>query len=172
MANRETETEREVAAQLIEVAPMVMRVIKAYMRANRSSDLSTPQFRALSFVRRHQGASLSQVAEHLGLSLAATSRMVEGLVTRGYIERRASATDRRYITLELLPLGADVLAETRQRAEAGIATLLTALPDAEQHTIMRALDALRTVFADSPADEETVRARVAGAANTEEKETL
>ncbi len=162
------ETERDLAGRLIEVAPMVMRVVRAYMRANRASDLSTPQFRALNFIRRHQGASLSQVAEHLGLSPAGASRLVDALVSRGYIARQVSATDRRYVMLDLLPLGADVLAETRQRAEAGIAALLVGVPADDRRGIARALETLRVIFAEAPVDEETVRATIAADAATGE----
>ena len=89
------EDEAELASKLVEVIPLVMRAIRSHMRANRALDLSVPQYRALGFVVRHPGASLSQVAEHQGLTLGAASRLVDGLVTRGLVERRASTQDRR-----------------------------------------------------------------------------
>ena len=64
------EDEAELASKLVEVIPLVMRAIRSHMRANRALDLSVPQYRALGFVVRHPGASLSQVAEHQGLTLA------------------------------------------------------------------------------------------------------
>jgi DNA-binding MarR family transcriptional regulator len=39
--------------------------------------------------------SVKEIAQHLGLSLPAASRAVDGLIQRGYVSRRASAEDRR-----------------------------------------------------------------------------
>ncbi|MGH2504870.1 MAG: MarR family winged helix-turn-helix transcriptional regulator, partial [Ktedonobacterales bacterium] len=65
-----------LAAALMEVAPLVMREIRTRMRQSRGAGLSVPQFRALGYLRRHPGCSLTEVADHLGLSVPATSRLV------------------------------------------------------------------------------------------------
>ena len=39
--------------------------------------------------------SVKEIAQHLGLSLPAASRAVDGLIQRGYVSRRESAEDRR-----------------------------------------------------------------------------
>jgi DNA-binding MarR family transcriptional regulator len=39
--------------------------------------------------------SVKEIAQRLGLSLPAASRAVDGLIQRGYVSRRESATDRR-----------------------------------------------------------------------------
>jgi DNA-binding MarR family transcriptional regulator len=140
------EDEAELASKLVEVIPLVMRAIRSHMRANRALDLSVPQYRALGFVVRHLGASLSQVAEHQGLTLGAASRLVDGLVTRGLVERRASTQDRRFVTLHVLPHGASTLAQARSRTEQALASMLATLPAAEQDTILRAMESLRAVF--------------------------
>src|SRR5579884_2450777 len=103
-------TPEACAAQIIEVVPLVMRRIRAFMRAQRTPQLSVPQFRALGYVRRHPGTSLSAVAEHLGLSPAATSRLFDTLVDQTLVERHTSAEDRRFITLHLTGQGAQALA--------------------------------------------------------------
>jgi DNA-binding MarR family transcriptional regulator len=124
-----------------------MRAIRSHMRANRALDLSIPRYRALGFVVRHPGASLSQVAEHQGLTLGAASRLVDGLVTRGLIERRSSTQDRRFVTLHVLPEGASTHAQARQRTEQALARMLATLPAGEQDTILRAMESLRAIFA-------------------------
>jgi DNA-binding MarR family transcriptional regulator len=141
------EDEAELASKLVEVIPLVMRAIRAHMRANRSLDLSVPQYRALGFVVRHPGVSLSQVAEHQGLTLGAASRLVDGLVTRGLVERRVSTEDRRFVTLHVLPDGESTLALARQRTEQALARMLAALPVADREIILRAMEPLRAVFA-------------------------
>lgn len=135
-----------LAAQLLEVAPLVMRAIRAQMRSHRSADLTVPQFRALGYIHRHPGVSLSGVAEHLGLTLAATSRLIEGLVARHLVERHSSTTDRRFVTLRISPTGFDLMRETLDRTRQSLADLLAPLPDADRARIAQALAPLRIVF--------------------------
>ena|SRR5690242_3186354 len=146
------EDEAELASKLVEVIPLVMRAIRSHMRANRALDLSVPQYRALGFVVRHPGVSLSQVAEHQGLTLGAASRLVDGLVIRGLVERRASTEDRRFVTLHVLPSGESTLAQARQRTEQALASMLATLPAADQEIILRAMEPLRAVFAAGPTE--------------------
>jgi DNA-binding MarR family transcriptional regulator len=135
------------AAQLIEVVPLVMREIRRLMRQRGSEELSVPHFRALGYVQRHPGCSLSEVAEHLGLSVAATSRLVDTLVADGFLERRPSSIDRRYIQLHLSARGEQIRAEAHAHTLQGIAARLEGLSDAERQQIVFALESLRALFA-------------------------
>lgn len=135
------------ANEVFEVTPLVMRTIRQSMRAHSAHDLSVPQFRTLAYVDRHTGASLSDVAEHLGLTLSSVSRLVDGLVTRALLVREASAADRRYLTLRITTEGEAVLAVARQATRQDLAELVGALPPAEQELVMQAMRLLREVFA-------------------------
>lgn len=134
------------AALLLETAPLVMRRIRAQMRGHRAADLSVPQFRALGFVRRHAGASLSEVADHLGLTLPATSRLVDGLVARGYVQRQLSASDRRSVALTASAKGETMLDATRERALADLRERLAPLSEADRAALVSALEMLRMLF--------------------------
>lgn len=135
-----------LAAALMEVAPLVMREIRRLMRSHRGAELSVPQFRALGYVRRHPACSLTEVADHLGLSVPATSRLIEALVAAGYIMREVSATDRRYIALRLSEQGERIQAEARAAALHSLTSLLEPLDATERERIMHALEPLRQVF--------------------------
>lgn len=131
----------------MEVAPLVMREIRARMRQNRGEGLSVPQFRALGYVRRHPACSLTEVADYLGLSVPATSRLIEGLVAGGYVRREASTSDRRFVTLRLSEEGERIQARARASALASLAARLEALDSAQRAGIAQALEPLRQVFA-------------------------
>ena len=75
-----SESPAHTARELMEVVPLVMRTFRAEMRGSRANDLSVPQFRALGFVHRKPGTSLSDVAEHIGLALPSMSKLIDGLV--------------------------------------------------------------------------------------------
>ena len=78
----------ECARQLLDTAPQIMRFIRAEMRSHRGHDLSVPQFRTLTFVNRNPEVSLSHLADHLGLTLPSTSKLVDGLVNQKVVTRR------------------------------------------------------------------------------------
>ena len=134
------------AREVLDTVPMVMGAIRATMRAHRAADLSVPQFRALGFLNRHPGASLGDIADHIGLTLSAISRLVDDLVERGLVLRETSPTDRRYITLALTPEGRLMLETMRQATQVDLMARLASLSDDEQATIVAAMGALRRVF--------------------------
>jgi DNA-binding MarR family transcriptional regulator len=136
----------ECARDLLDVAPMVMRIIRANMRDHAATDLSVPQFRALGFVDRHAGASLSDVAEHLGLQLPSVSRLVDGLVARTLMTRQEQATDRRYVTLRVTPRGRARLQTAYDSARAYLTDQLAVLPEAKLKIVIDALCILRPLF--------------------------
>ena len=43
-----------------------MRVIRGQLRKHGAKEMSVPHFRTLSYLNRHEGTSLSEVAEHIG----------------------------------------------------------------------------------------------------------
>ena len=146
-ATTEAATPEACAALLLEVAPLVMRVIRKQMRGSRSADLSVPQFRALGFIARRPGSSLGDLAEHIGLSPAAASRLVDGLVARGYAERRDSTADRRLVELRATPAGTAIQEATRVVARAELVGRVTVLPEEQRAVVVQALGVLRELFA-------------------------
>ena len=89
------------AHQLMDTAPQIMQAIRVEMRRGRGSDISIPQFRTLAFIQRNPDSSLSNLAEHLGLTLPSVSKLVDGLVKQELVIRQESTEDRRRLTLEL-----------------------------------------------------------------------
>jgi DNA-binding MarR family transcriptional regulator len=136
----------ECAREVLETVPLVMRIVRAEMRRHRAADLSVPQFRTLSFLNRQAGASLSQVAEHIGLTLPSISLLVDGLVERKLILRNTHATDRRRVTLVLTARGQSVLEVAHDATQAALAEKLAALSTQNRAPVVQAMRALRSIF--------------------------
>jgi len=141
----------ECAREVLEVIPLAMRGIRSELRRHGARELSIPQFRTLNFLSRHKGASLSEVAEHIGLTLPTMSTLIEGLVTRDYAIRRTHPSDRRRMTLELSDRGQMILRFAREATQSYLAQLLDTLSAAEQSTIIKAMGSLRRLFAEDVA---------------------
>ncbi|MBC7259933.1 MAG: MarR family transcriptional regulator [Chloroflexi bacterium] len=141
-----TPSPEECAREVLDVVPLVMRAIRAEMRSHRTPDLSVPQFRALLFLRRTPGASLSQVADHLGLTPPSASKLVDGLVARGLLARQDSQTDRRRVVLTVTPAGEAILDSALESTQAHLAETLARLDGDSRAAVISAMRALRTLF--------------------------
>jgi DNA-binding MarR family transcriptional regulator len=100
--------------------------------------LSLSQFRVLGVLSEGSAFSAA-MAERLVVRPPSVSAMVEGLVSRGLIERHDDDDDRRRIALELTEEGRNVLAEAEQAVEARLRDLAANLGDEAD----QALDDLR-----------------------------
>src|SRR5512143_2472274 len=123
------------AQEILEVVPVVMRTIRAELRRHRTADLSVPQFRTLAFIDRCAAASLSDVAEHIGLTLPSMSKIVDGLVARKLVTRQTHPADRRRLVLTLTRSGQTALEASRKATRACLAEDLSTLSDAERANI-------------------------------------
>ncbi|GAA6624057.1 MarR family winged helix-turn-helix transcriptional regulator [Scytonema sp. NUACC26] len=139
-------TSQECAAKVMETIPLVMRAIRADMRAQGSTTLSVPQFRTLAFLDRNPGASLSDLAEHLGVTRATASATVERLVQRAYVHRNDHPQERRRIVLKLTEAGNHHLQQAREQTRTHIADLLKHLSEKQILQIEEGLILLKEVF--------------------------
>jgi len=135
---------------MLDGMPQVMWFIRRQMRQHRTRGMSVPQFRTLVMLDRFPTASLSAVAENLGASMPTASRMVSGLVSKGFVARKAHPTDRRQASLVMTAKGRSALNTARQATQEGIARELARLGDAERAMICRAMGLLADAFAGTP----------------------
>ena len=62
--------------------------------------------------------TVSRLAELLGVTKQAASRLADDMVTLGYLERAGDPADRRRTQLRLSPIGARIIARAREESEA------------------------------------------------------
>ncbi len=114
----------------------LQRFLQLYVRRSirdmhgllRELQLSMPQMGTLHFLAAEGGQSVSAIADHLDLSLAATSHLVERLVQRDLLTRVEDPHDRRQKRVALAPDGAALVQGIHQRATAAFDELLAPLP--------------------------------------------
>ena len=92
------------------------------------------------------GVSLSEVAEHIGLSRPAMSILVDGLVHRKLVARETDADDRRRLTLSVTRPGQNLYATARLNTQRRLAARLAALDPAEREALVTTLGQLRGLF--------------------------
>lgn len=150
------------ASAVMEALPQVMMIVRGEFRRLRPAELTVPQFRALGFIACHAGASLTAVAEHIGLSISSVSKLVAALAERGFVRHAVSRQDRRLAKLALTTRGKTALEAARQAMHASLTTAFTQLTDNERIAVPLAMNGLqRTILAqpdahmtDTPGNEE------------------
>lgn len=137
---------QECAARVMETIPLLMRFIRADMRTHSAECLSIPQLRSLAFLKRNPGASLSEVAEHLGVTCATASTTIERLVQRNLVQRTDHPQERRRVVLNLTEEGKQLLEQSQQKTRAHIAEILKDLTPEQESQIEEGLTLLKNVF--------------------------
>jgi DNA-binding MarR family transcriptional regulator len=153
-----TASPAECAGHILETVPAVMRAIRNEMRRHRGPDLSVPQLRVLVYLNRHEGASLSDIAEHMGSTLPSMSKMVDNLVSRGLVSRSMDPADRRRVILAPTALGRTTRQAAHKATESRLAERLALLSASERHNIIEAMQALKSIFM-SGKEAETVKGK-------------
>ena len=142
------------------VAVLMKQSTGDMLRVMRREELSMPQVVTLFYLRHARTASISAVREHLNLSLAATSHLVDRLVVGGFVSRTENTADRRHKQLTLTDTGLALIDELDQVRTALVARRLNDMPPEVLHATIEALrnaitylDASGAQAEDQPAEE-------------------
>ena len=140
------ETAQQCAATVMDTFHMMMRAVGPEAHKNSAAELSMHQFRAMMTMKHHEGASLSHLSERLGTTLSAASKLIEGLVERGYVRRETAKDDRRKLILALTDTGGQAVASVHLEVVTCLAGKLATLSANERAMVDLAMDLLRSAI--------------------------
>lgn len=125
------------------------------LQFRKESGLSMPQIGALMKLHYRGRCGVSEVGDHLGVTDAAASQMVERLVQLKYLERTEDPNDRRVKQLSLTSRGRGLIEKSLEARRRWLEALVATLSAGEQAEIAaafvrltqaaRALDAVQPV---------------------------
>jgi DNA-binding MarR family transcriptional regulator len=147
---------------MLEGMPPVMWFIRRHMRRHRTRSLSVPQYRVLVLLDAQPNASLSAVADNMGLGLSATSRLVTGLVAKGFVSRCVCPSNRRQVSLELTQKGRAAMNANREDTLQRLAKEISHLTDEQRAMVVESMRLLKEVFGPTGAAEAARAAGLAG----------
>lgn len=124
-----------------------MGLMRGEMRRRHQGELTMTQFPILRTLSKQPGVSLGDLAERLGLRPPTVSRLVDGLVERGWVARTQSAADRRLVALSLTEAGTEMMREGRRAGLLKLAERLAVLDDDEASRVVAAAGLLRRAVA-------------------------
>ena len=101
-------------------------------------DVSIPQCTALQRLRR-EVCDASTLAEYLGTSRSATTRLIDGMEKRGWLERTPDPEDGRRVLLVLSDDGEVRADELRQSTEQLVGILMSEIAEDKRADVAKAL---------------------------------
>ncbi|HWK79897.1 MAG TPA: MarR family transcriptional regulator [Thermomicrobiales bacterium] len=142
------------------VLPKYHHLLKSILADIQGDDrLTLPQLRSLRAIAASDGGMLTSIlARHLRSAPPTVTRIVDGLVERGLVERQADPDDRRRWRLVILPPGDDLLATYETRLHTILADRLASIPPGRQAALWLALDDLDLLLSDASDDPDDLHA--------------
>ena len=129
------------------------------IRAMDDHDISVAQMATLMMLDAEGSCTVSDLANDLGRSLSATSRLLDQLVRRGLVTRQEDPDDRRVKRVAIAERGKDLVGRVqRRRAEAQL-SVMAALSEVERADVMRAMALLAEAAARRREAEPSTRGR-------------
>jgi MarR family 2-MHQ and catechol resistance regulon transcriptional repressor len=124
------------------------------MRLCRKADLTPPQFWALSTLKHHGRTKMSPLADFLGLSMGATSTLIDRLVGHGLVARESDPGDRRSVYALLTEKGTQVLEEASGARRAVTMRVFEHLAESDRAQLLAGLEALLSTWKTLNLDDE------------------
>lgn len=140
----ETVNNSQTAAQVVEIVPLVMRIVAAELRQTKPTII--PAHLGVLFLLTQQPRNLSELAELQAVSLPTMSNTISKMAQEGWVTRTRANHDRRVLLIEITPAGASVLAEMSGYIVNKVAQILDPLSAAELDTLRAGLVILRRAF--------------------------
>jgi DNA-binding MarR family transcriptional regulator len=118
------------------------RSIRNFLCYSRESGLSMSQLGALVYVHRAGSSGVTDLGEHLGVTSAAASQMLDRLVRQELIQRSVDPNDRRVKQIVLTEKGLQVLRDSIRSGQSWLYDLAQALSAPEKEATIAALKLL------------------------------
>ena len=133
----------QIGVSIGELAGILARVGITQMKdLMNETSLTHSQMFTLMQINFQGKCGISQIADHLGTTDAASSQMVQRLVTLGLVERLESQEDRREKKISLSPHGKELVKRMVDNRRRMIEELIRNLPADKQAVLIEAISLL------------------------------
>jgi MarR family transcriptional regulator, organic hydroperoxide resistance regulator len=140
---------KQLFSDLIRFETELWNAVDARLRAEH--DLPLHKFEPMQIIAGTRDCRVYDIAGTLSLTTGGVSKIIDGIETSGYCQRRPNPDDRRSSIIELTPAGKRVLARATKTFEAELeARLGSPLSDRALRQLGTTLSGLRAAADDTP----------------------
>jgi DNA-binding MarR family transcriptional regulator len=118
------------------------RSFHAFIRHNRESDLSLSQVNAMFRLYHHGPDSVHDLADHLGVTTAAVSQLLDPLIAADLVLRSENPNDRRMKLIALTDIGKALVEKSMKTRHAWLSDFSEMLSDSEKAQLLPAIELL------------------------------
>jgi DNA-binding MarR family transcriptional regulator len=115
-----------------------------------AGEVTPSQLSAMVALARRGEITLGELAAIEQIAPPSMTRIAARLEEKGFLERRADASDRRVARVALSAAGVELLRESRERGDAFMSSRLHLLTEDEQELLARAVPLMERLAADDP----------------------
>ena len=102
--------ERAIIKRIVKLSGEIFRAIKPAITADwMKSDLTAAQLRVLLVLYTEGPSRMSSIASYMGIAVSTATGVIDNLVNKGMVVRRADPKDRRLVICELSPGGLETV---------------------------------------------------------------
>lgn len=146
-----TSPDAPLRAEAVAMQEALTDLVRAYQSRDREAiccyDVSLGQCHALERLARDGAMTMNDFAAALFLEKSSASRLVDGLVKKGYVTRKADEHDGRFVRIDLTKNGRVLAKRLEDDFVAERTELLAEFSEEDRRTIVRALSRLAGVVA-------------------------
>lgn len=139
------------SASLFDLVDWVRDLINSQAWASVIADLSKNDFLALLFVYRKQDATMSEIADYLGVPPNTVTGVANRLQKRGLVERTHSEQDKRVVTITVSETGIDTVSSVIRQLSSYEAALLGELTNEEIRVLTGVASKVVRILQEQPA---------------------
>ena len=130
----------------IRILERKLRLLKKNNGSCCAAALTLAQCHALVEIGRVKIISLKELSIILAIDMSTTSRTVDGLVKKGYVQRIPSREDRRSVEISLTESGFEIFETIESNNDTFFADIFNNIPIDEKMNVLHALDVMLAAF--------------------------
>ncbi len=138
-------SQEKLAQRILEVIPLIMRVVGANIRQETSASFRVSHHRVLKLLYQRP-RTISELAACQAVALPTMSRTISTLVERGWVTRTEDTNDRRRVLVQITDEGRAILDQLHSRIQAHMTARLAPLTAEERELVLAGLEILEKTF--------------------------
>ena len=132
------------ANEVSKLMPDIMReFLKRQTREVTRGNISLPQMLILNILKDRVSLRMGELAKYLGVSMAATTGIVDKLVRSGFALRSSSVNDRRIVNISITAQGKKIIQKHNQARQKALIEIFGSLSLADRNKYLEILSKIQ-----------------------------